>query len=213
MCLPQWAERQQNKQLMKIFIATIFLTIILCGCNNKVESNKNNDFGQALISNKPSDELGEYADYYQWLIGGWDVTAVDYLSGDKKMETLGEWHFSWVLEGRAVQDVWIAPKRELRNKETSKTRNRYGSTIRTFDPITKTWIINWFNPVSGARDELTTKREGLDIVQSGTDSEGNLMRWVFTDIKADSFRWYGERSTDGGQSWNLEAEFFGTRKR
>lgn len=103
-----------------------------------------------------------------------------------------------------MQDVWIAPKRELRNKETSKTRNRYGS-IRTFDLTTKQWTINWFNPISGARDVLTAKRVGLDIVQSGTDSEGNLMRWVFTDIKTDSFKWYGERSPDGGQTWNLEA--------
>lgn len=178
-----------------------------------MNSNQYSDFGQALISDKPSEELGAYADYYQWLIGGWDVKAVDYLSADKKMETVGEWYFSWVLEGRAVQDVWIAPKRELRNKETSKTRNRYGSTIRTFDPVTKTWTINWFNPVSGARDMLIAKKEGLDIVQSGTDNEGNMMRWVFTDITADTFRWYGERSADGGQTWILEAEFFGTRKK
>lgn len=26
----------------------------------------------------------------------------------------GEWSFSWVLEGRAVQDVWISPQRALR---------------------------------------------------------------------------------------------------
>jgi uncharacterized protein len=199
---------------IRILPAAFLLTIILLGCNNnKMESNQHHDFSHALISDKPSEELQEYADYYQWLIGGWDVKAIDYLSADKKMETQGEWYFSWVLEGRAVQDVWIAPKRELRNTETSKTRNRYGSTIRTFDPTTKTWTINWFNPVSGARDILTARKEGLDIIQSGTDSDGNLMRWVFTDIKANSFRWYGERSTDGGQTWNLEAEFFGERKR
>jgi hypothetical protein len=199
---------------MRISTTTFFVILIFSGCNNdKMKSNQNSAFGQALISDKPSEELGEYADYYQWVIGGWDVKAVDYLSPDKKMETLGEWYFSWVLEGRAVQDVWIAPKRELRKNETSKMRNRYGSTIRTFDPTTKTWTINWFNPVSGAHDMLTAKKEGLDIVQSGIDSEGNRMRWVFTDISVDSFRWYGERSTDGGHTWNLEAEFFGTRKK
>jgi hypothetical protein len=199
---------------MKILTTIFSITIILCGCkNDKMDLKDYNDFRHALVSDKPSEELGAYADYYQWLIGGWDVKAVDYLSPDKKMETVGEWYFSWVLEGRAVQDVWIAPKRELRNKETSKTRNRYGSTIRTFDPVTKTWTINWFNPVSGARDVLTAKKEGLDIVQSGIDDEGNMMRWVFTDITADTFRWYGERSTDGGQTWILEAEFFGIRKK
>jgi uncharacterized protein len=90
-------------------------------------------------------------------------------------------------------------------------RNRYGSTIRTFDFNTKTWTIDWYNPVSGARDQLTVEKKGNDIVQSGSDADGNLMRWVFTDINADSFRWYGERSMDGGQTWNMEAEFFGVR--
>jgi uncharacterized protein len=178
-----------------------------------MDSNHNYNFGQALISDKPSEELGDYASYYQWLIGGWDVKAVDYLSPDSTMESIGEWYFSWVLEGRAVQDVWIAPARTLRSKETSKTRNRYGSTIRIFDFAAKQWIISWYNPVSGARDILTANKVGLDIVQTGTDNEGNLMRWVFTDIKNDSFRWYGERSADGGRTWNLEAEFFGTKKK
>jgi hypothetical protein len=202
----------QTKKLMRI-IFCLTLAFFISSCNdNKMTLNQNNNFGQALISDRPSDELGEHADYYKWLIGGWDVKAIDYLSADQRMEAMGEWYFSWVLEGRAVQDVWIAPKRELRTKETSKIRNRYGSTIRTFNFITKTWTITWFNPVSGACDKLTAKKDGFDIVQTGTDNDGNIMKWVFTDITADSFRWYGERSTDGGQTWNLEAEFFGRRK-
>lgn len=174
---------------------------------------ENMDFAQALTSDQPAEALGEYADYYNWLIGGWDVKAIDYLSPDKKLETSGEWYFSWVLEGRAVQDVWIAPKRALRTKDITTVRNRYGSTIRTFDFNTKTWTIIWFNPVTGAKDTLTARKEGLDIVQMGTDSDGNIMKWVFTDITANSFRWYGERSSDNGQTWTLEAEFFGTKKK
>jgi uncharacterized protein len=198
--------------MKKIFYITV--TVLLASCNaNKMTSNQNTDFVHALVSDRPSEELGEYADYYKWLIGGWDVKAIDYLSADKKMETLGEWYFSWVLEGRAVQDVWIAPKRALRTKETSKIGNRYGSTIRTFDFNTKSWTITWFNPVSGAKDTLTARKDGLDIVQTGTDSDGNLMRWVFTDITADSFRWYGEGSSDNGKTWTLWVEFFGTRKK
>jgi len=37
------------------------------------------------------------------------------------------------------------------------------------------------------------------------------MRWGFTDIVNDSARWYGERSRDEGETWQLEAEFFLTR--
>lgn len=168
-------------------------------------------FSNALISTIPASELGVHADVYAWLIGGWNVKAVDYLSDGTTFENSGEWYFAWVLEGRAVQDVWIAPERALRNEHTSKIRNRYGSTLRMFDENTKTWTIHWFNPVSGAKDVLVAEKIGNDIVQHGKDSDGNLMRWIFTDITADSFRWYGERSMTGGNIWVKEAEFFGTR--
>jgi len=31
-------------------------------------------------------------------------------------EQRGEWHFGWVLEGRAIQDVILAPPREERHR-------------------------------------------------------------------------------------------------
>jgi uncharacterized protein len=197
---------------MRIILLLITLTFTLYNC---VNSNKNvtmeNNFERALISDKPSDELGANAEMYNWLIGGWNVKAIDYLSDGTTVETFGEWYFAWVLEGRAVQDVWIAPKRETRRKETSKVHNRYGSTIRTFDFNTKTWTINWFNPVNGANVQLAVEKKGNDIVQSASDKDGILIRWIFTDIKTESFRWYGEWSMDGGQTWNKDAEFFGTK--
>jgi hypothetical protein len=31
-------------------------------------------------------------------------------------ETAAEWRFSWVLDGRAVADVWINPRRVVRQR-------------------------------------------------------------------------------------------------
>ncbi len=172
----------------------------------------NDNFATALVANNPAPELGEAAGIYAWLIGSWDVRTVDYQSDGKRRESTGEWHFSWVLEGRAVQDVWISPPRAQRNASLSKTGNRYGTTLRVYDSKIGAWRVTWLNSVSGAHDELVGKRKGSDIVQEGRDSDGNQMRWVFTDIKPDSFRWYGERSYDSGKTWQLEAEFFGKRR-
>ena len=65
--------------------------------------------------------------------------------------------------------------------------------------------------MSGARDVLVAQRDGDNILQEGTDNDGILMRWIFTDIKQTSARWSGEASSDGGNSWILGAEFFLTR--
>jgi hypothetical protein len=174
--------------------------------------NRQSDFAQALLAKGPAAQLGDTAKVYDWLIGSWDVRVIDYMADGTKRESTGEWHFAWVLEGRAVQDVWISPPRPLRDSSTPQPGNRYGTTLRVYDAGIKAWRIMWNNPVSGVHNELTARRKGNDIVQEGRNQEGDPIRWVFTDITRDSFRWYGERSTDGGKTWRLEAEFFGKRK-
>ena len=175
--------------------------------------NSGSDFASALLAGGPSAELGDAASVYAWLIGGWEVRVIDHQADGRQHEGAGEWHFSWVLEGRAVQDVWISPPRARRKTSTSKTGNRYGTTLRVYDAKIGAWRVTFLNPVNGAHDELVGRRKGNDIVQEGRDPDGNQMRWVFTDVKPDAFRWYGERSSDGGKTWRLEAEFFGKRKR
>ena len=45
----------------------------------------------------------------------------------------------------------------------------------------------------------------------GHNDAGEAVRWSFTAIKPDSFRWLGERSRDDGKSWHLQAEFLARR--
>ncbi len=166
----------------------------------------------ALIANGPSPEIPSEDRIYDWLIGSWRARVVDYPGNGQKRESAGEWHFAWVLEGRAIQDVWISPPREVRTPNTPKECNRYGASIRSFQPGERKWRVTWINPVNGAINLLVARKEGNDVVQEGLDDQGNKIRWGFTDIKKDSARWYGERSKDGGKTWNLEAEFFLDRK-
>ncbi|MDJ1501279.1 hypothetical protein [Xanthocytophaga agilis] len=172
-----------------------------------------NAFIEALIFNQPSAELGDAASVYGWLVGSWQVEATDYLPDHSRKTIRGEWHFAWVLEGRAIQDLWIAPRRSERSSSLSHDQNRYGSTIRFYDQADKSWKINWFNPVNGNHTQLVGTKQGNDIVQNGKNAEGNLIRWVFTDIKPDTFRWYGEVSYDKGKTWQLEVEFLAQRQK
>jgi hypothetical protein len=48
-------------------------------------------------------------------------------------------------------------------------------------------------------------------VQEGKSDKGDNVRWSFTEIRADSFHWLGERSLDDGATWQLQAEFFARR--
>ena len=161
-------------------------------------------FVSALQSHAPSPDLAGN-DLYAFLIGSWEVDVLDVDDQGVQHRARGEWHFARILEGRAVQDVWISPPRS--DRKAAVLRNRYGTTLRMFDPKAKVWRVTWLNPVSGAHDELVARRVGVDVVHEGSRPDGTPIRWTFTDIGTDSCTWRGEASNDGGKTWKLEAEF------
>ena len=89
--------------------------------------------------------------------------------------------------------------------------NRYGTTLRVYDPEAGVWNVTWINPVTGVSNHLVGRRQGGDIVQAGVDADGSLIRWTFTEVTKESFHWRGEASTDAGKTWLLGAECLGRR--
>jgi hypothetical protein len=188
--------------------AAMLATIIVAGVNVTLEDPA---FLDALHATGPLPAYAERMKLYNPLLGDWAVEVVDYDADGSRHTGQGEWHFAWVLEGRAIQDVWIAPPRDRRAPGQSLQGNRYGTTLRVYDAEKDVWHVTWINPVTGIRNQLIGRRQGSEIVHEGTDTDGSLMRWVFSDITRHSFRWRGEVSSDGGKTWRLSAEFFGRR--
>jgi len=153
-----------------------------------------------LFSNGPAADRAEKMGLYGWLIGDWTIEAVIHSPDGGTHEPRGEISFAWVLEGRAIQDVWILPD------------FFYGTTLRVYDPGIDAWHILWSDPLRQFYGRQIGRADGADIVQLGSSDDGNDTRWSFTDITPDTFRWLGELSTDGGTTWQLRAEFTCRRK-
>ena len=165
------------------------------------------DFLTVLAAPGRSREIPESMDVYGWLVGSWDLDVVRYRGIDVSARGLtGEVHFGWVLEGWAIQDVWIMPRRADRTGREEKTQNMYGTTFRMWDPAIQAWRITWKNPVAGHYEEQIGRRIGQDIVQIGTRANGTLTRWMFTEITPDSFRWTGDALDVDGTTWKPEGE-------
>jgi hypothetical protein len=183
-------------------------SVVLADSAPKGKSHAKSVFAQALISDGPSAKLSSSAAAaYDWLVGDWEAEVNDVQSDGARTTKKGEWHFQWVLEGRAIQDVWIVPIREQRTARSPATNNRYGTSLRIYDPKLDAWRIFWFNPVTQDRTELIGRRIGNAVVQQGIIEDGSFIRWTFQDITPKSFTWRGEVSTDGGKTWQLDAEF------
>jgi hypothetical protein len=164
-------------------------------------------FHDLLSSAGRSPEIPHESDLYGWLIGSWDLD-VHYYAG-AKVDLKGEVHFGWVLEGRAVQDVWIMPRERA---HLGKTNNMFGTTLRVWDASIQAWRIIWVNPVTGHREEQIGRWSGPDVMQIGCCSDGTPTRWSYTGITPDSFHWLGEALQADGKTWKLEGEFRGQRR-
>ena len=167
------------------------------------------DFVTSLVASGRSTEIPESADIYGWLIGSWELDVLHYKTFDLSSQNIkGEVHFCWVLEGRAIQDVWIMPRLAERNlAHGDSTNNMYGATLRIWDPSISAWRIRWTNPVSGHEERQTGQRVDTEIVQIGARLDGTPTRWRYTEITANSFRWIGEALAPDGKTWIVEGEF------
>jgi len=168
-------------------------------------------FFETLRADGPHPDQAAAPDLYGWLVGSWDAEVVDHLADGGERRQSAEMHFAWVLEGRAIQDLWIVPARRDR-RGAPGPGNRYGTTFRIWDAALGAWRIRWINPVNGSESTLVARRVGADIVQTGADASGRLLRWIFEAIQPSSFHWRGDISEDGGRTWTCQVEFFARRR-
>lgn len=172
------------------------------------------NFFTLLRASGRSPEIPESEDVYGWLVGSWELEVLHYAGIDVSSQRIkGEAHFSWVLEGRAIQDVWIMPVPRDRVQRSDRTNNMYGTTLRVWDPALQAWRIRWIDPVIGYEERQTGTKVGSNIVQVGARADGTATRWRFTEITTDSFHWLGESLKPDGVTWKLEGEFKARRVR
>jgi hypothetical protein len=159
-------------------------------------------FFEVLGAPGPHPSLGEEAATYGRVIGSWRGQLNDHFSGATPKTQQVEAHFAWVLEGRAVQDVWITPPRSQASSGDAAL-DWYGSTLRVYDPVAKLWRVTWSDPAAQQYLQLEGRRQGQDVVQLGVRA-GRPIRWTFSEIELESFRWQGHSLMDDGSSWRLE---------
>jgi hypothetical protein len=142
---------------------------------------------EALAAAGPNSEHAQELMLFGQFVGAWDLDWTGWEADGTPRSAKGEWHFDWILEGRAVQDVWILPSRSVR-AETGEPPGEYGTTIRFYDPRASVWHVTWNGPVNGTVRTFTASALGDEIVLEGMTAEGQPMRWIFSDVTDRSFR-------------------------
>lgn len=150
----------------------------------------------------PAPELADKMMLFGQFVGDWECDVVLIQPDGSKLNGSCEWHFGWALQGRAIQDVWIAHYRDAGATTLGST---YGTTVRWYDPKADVWHILWINASQNSTQTFTARQIGFEIVLDGTDTP-HPHRWIFSEITPHSFRWRSEDSSDGGKTWKIGQE-------
>lgn len=148
-------------------------------------------FYQALTSRAKNEALPEEFNFFGKLIGSWNI---DYIDNSNSRVMKGEWHFSWVLEGMAIQDVIILPDYE------------YGTSLRIYNPDTYAWDVAY--GYTGKIIRLEARKQDDMIVLTYIDDE--TRKWIFTRIEDNQFHWQNITIKDDGD-WYVNADIFAKR--
>lgn len=146
-------------------------------------------------------ELPEEFNYFGKLIGSWNF---DYIDHNMSCSTKGEWHFSWVLEGMAVQDVIILPSRDIKNETlilSLSTEQHFVSTIRIH-----AWDIAYC--YTGKIMRLEARKQDDMIVLTNMDDKRK--KWVFVKIEERKFHWQNVTVKDDGE-WYINVDLYAER--
>jgi hypothetical protein len=152
-----------------------------------------------LLAQGPDSKYREKLQLFGQFAGSWAFKGTEYHDDGSHSIDVGEIHCQWVLQGRAIQDVFLETNR------SDKDPLLYGTTIRFYDPTTDTWQVTWINPGAGVVRTFTGHKAGSEIVMEGSVGDGAPIRWIFSDIKPNSFHWHGEKRTDS--NWRVYEEF------
>lgn len=164
----------------------------------------------ALQADGPDPDLAPHLGLFGRFVGSWDVEVVNIApdGSEKRMEA--EWHFGWALQGRAIMDVWIAPRRSL---QRPGELYEYGATLRFYDPAIQAWRSTWIGPVRRLVRPFVARQVGGEIVLEGSAAPNLELRWIFSEVTADSFRWRNQESEDGGRTWRVVQRMAAARAR
>ena len=156
----------------------------------------------ALVTDGPHPDAPEALMEYGQLVGNWQCKSLSPQPDGswKQAEGLNTWTWYYVLDGRAIQDVW---------KPTANADGKVfpGTNLRTYDAETGIWNVVW-TIASSARIEPFISSFRNDIIHITTERAASatfpahMMHISFYNISEQHFDWKYESSplTDG-QNW------------
>src|ERR1041385_7547666 len=165
---------------------------------DKTGADPRRDVFAVLPARGPHPSLGHHADLFGRFVGTWDADYSFIAPDGSVRHKRGEVLFGWILDGYALQDVFLS------YPEAGSEERKMVTGVRWVDPKMDKWTLMFAAPSFGAGVRMEGGAEGDRIVLRGRDEKGDSLRWSFNDITPNSFVWRGETSHDAGKTWHMD---------
>ncbi|WP_420320844.1 hypothetical protein [Flagellimonas sp.] len=165
--------------------------------------------GIGLLSHAKNDEAPASTDHWGQLVGNWDI-VVEMLdaSGEIKHSFNGEWNWFYVLNGMAIQDVFILPKR----KEATDQNLFYGIGLRIYNEKLNKWQTAYMDTSNRQMDmgEAISTAEKITLMETNRKKE--KIRITYFDFQNNTFKWQQEVYNEDKKAWQITQLIHATRK-
>ena len=131
---------------------------------------------------------------FDQLVGTWDVTYEFTDKNGNARRDRGQVHYSWILDGKALQEIWTSASED-------KDPQPFGTTINFYDRKRQHWTAVWVYPAEGMTLIMTGGEVDGRFVLTGFDESGALQRWSTNVVQSDSIVIRLDISNDDGKTW------------
>ena len=181
---------------MKIQRIFIFFAIFLVSIQLSAQETIRDNGLQALSKH---DDAPKATDHWGKLVGHWDIIfeSID-AAGNVQRSFEGEWNWFYILNGFAIQDVFILPPRK--KAEDPKTIF-YGVGIRIYNEEVNKWESVWVDTSNKKLEFREASSNDNEIILYQTNNEGEKIRITYFDMEEKSFEWKQEVFSANKNSW------------
>jgi hypothetical protein len=179
-------------------LMAILLTPLLLGANTLVNEKACIDSyeatpGELAAAEKPKAKVPQNTLFDQ-LVGTWDVRYEIVDKDQNVRRNRGQVQFSWILDGNALQEIWLSDSE-------SKHLQPFGTTIDFYDRKRQRWTAVWIYPEQGVTSIMTGGEVNGSLVLTGRNESRALERWSTSVAQPNSIAVRAEVSDDEGKTW------------
>jgi len=164
-----------------------------------------------IEADAPHAEAPAPLSHFAPMIGRWVITDWSPNETGAWIEGSGaDWDFAYVMDGWAVQDVWVKPGRATAVDDPSQ--RTIGTNVRLWDDANDRWKMSWIRTSAGEPQTWYAQSTAEEIVMTLTlpGQDAPRRRITFYDMTGETFDWRMEAAGEDG-AWSEIYRIHGER--